>query len=204
MFPPSQQAAPAGPEEPHGAMPMEPPGQIPGMPPPEEAQVLYAKIVDTALQIMYADEFFPGAQERLQEQDDPVPVMAEIASMIAVRIYAQAASEGEEIPAPIFIDAGVALIHEVAELAEAVGKDVGVEDIEDAFLLAAETTREALINMGLVDRAELEEQAAEVRKTMSLDEFQKGAEMMDRAKGRASAAMGIVPPGPPETMEGFA
>ncbi len=125
----------------------------------------------------------------LAEANDPVEPMASIGAMIATKLYTEAMAAGDPIEPNAFLAGGVEIMREIGEFAVANGIELGQSDIEEAFLLASEMVREALVSMGLIDEEEMRQAAIAARKVIPPEELQQGMAMMDRAKQRVGEAL---------------
>jgi len=161
---PPQQAP--GPQAPGGQDPLE--SMNLEKPQKEIIKAFYLK----STEVLVNEKFLPAAEKMLQQFPSVEEAMAQIASTIVMRVYAQAREEGQDIPLELVVIAGALFMEEVGEFAMAAGKKIGPETIEDAFYRAADLFREMLERQGVVTDADLQDGYEALRQEYGDDTFE--------------------------------
>jgi len=114
-------------------------------------QELYNRTVTLFMTALYDKKMLPKHLAFIEKAADPVEGVAEVASLLTMRVYTKAREDGIEIPGDILLQAGkdeiVPLVVEVAE--EAGIAEFDQSQIDAAFYSAADKFTEAMRNMGV-------------------------------------------------------
>jgi hypothetical protein len=133
---------------------------------PEE-QAMYEQVVNNALEIMYPaneDALAPTIAAALAGSDNPIMNLATTAVSVAKGLVDSAKKAGTKIPGEILYHAGVAIVEELAEAAEAFKIHVySEEDIEQAFYQALDMFRSAGMETGDVDGEVLKSEFEQIK-----------------------------------------
>lgn len=153
------------------------PAQSVGQPNAQSADIEGDKktFVGIGMQMLYDKKFIPQAEKLLADGQNTIEDMAQIGSNIAMGAFKKAMEAGKDLDPMVMLEGGEQLMQEVAEFARASGADVSDEDVETAFISAADKFRQKAISQGMVTEEEL---AAESQK---LGEVAKNPEIQQRA-----------------------
>lgn len=136
-------------------MPQQPPEQGMGGDPmssevsPEEQQI-YNRAVSLFMLALYDEQMQTKTLDFIRNADTPAEGVAEVTSLIAMRVYAKAQEGGVEIPGDVMLHAGKdEFVPLVVELAEAAGiAEFDQNMIDAAFYLAADKFSNAMRAQG--------------------------------------------------------
>lgn len=130
----------------------------------DDEQRLYDAFVGGAKMMLF--DGGPGLQQTahyLQQAGDPVEAIADIASIIAGRVYTAARDKGEDIPADVLLHGGHEIVADVAELAQALGLgQFEPQQIDQAFYRAADKFGGMARQMGAYSDKQAEQDKADL------------------------------------------
>lgn len=137
------------------------PGQVKRASP--EEQRLYNRFVGLSMTLLYDEKFMQRAIEMIRSRENVMQGVAEVASLIAFRVYTEGKKQGQEIPASVVLHGGQEVITLVIEMAMAAGfPPMSDQEMQEAFFVAADTFREKMEQAGHLDPAQLEQDAQEI------------------------------------------
>lgn len=160
--------------------------------PEQEADV--SKFVTMGVELLINEKFMRGAQKMLDSIEPIEEAMAQIGSSIASRIYMEAAKSDQPLDMGIVLVGGVLLMGEIGEFAQAAGKEIGPEAVEDAFYRAADLFRDMLDTRGMIDQDEMMQTYDAMIEQYGEDTFEMIGEKVRNVRGAAA-------PTPPEGTE---
>lgn len=144
------------------------------------------KFVMMGTEMLIDEKFMQTAGELIQKYPSTEEGMAQVGTAIATRIYLQSVKEGNAIPLELVIIAGAVLMEEVAQFAQAAGKEIGPETVEDAFYRAADLFREILNSKGLLDEGEMSQGYEQLRQQYGDDTFEVIGQKVGNIKASAA------------------
>lgn len=144
-----------------GEQPMEEPMQEPSVEGPMEAnvspeeQAIYDQVIANAYKIIYTgDTVSPQVLKGLEGSENPMMNLATTAVTLITGLVESAKKAGQPIPEDVLYHAGVEIVEELAEIAEADKiHEYSEEEIEQAFYLGLDLFRQS----GLLDEEQLKQ-----------------------------------------------
>lgn len=158
-----------------------------------EQQASFDKFLAASRSLLFDDSFLEKGANIMSQAATTVDGMARIGASIASRIYMQAAKEGEIIETIVLVEAGRVFMNDIADFAKALNHEVSEDDIDDAYLMAADMVRKTLDDSGLLDREMMEKEAAQAREIFTEEDFNPIRERM--AKSRQAVSDNMIPGG---------
>lgn len=138
----AQRAGPAaaGDDGPPGAKPVTP-----------ELQQEYEKFVSMGLLMLFDEKTLSKTLDLLESSPNLIDTVAKVVSGVVVRLYAAARKQGEEITPEVVLHGGWEILTEVAALAVEAGiGELSEDDLETAFYIGADVTRQMMDKQGLI------------------------------------------------------
>lgn len=127
---------------------------------PEE-QAQYEQFVKNAFSLIYDEKTLPGVIENLKGDGDPIDGLAHTAAVITMQVAQSAEKSGVPVSDDVLMHGGIAILEDLAMLAEKAGvHSFGDEDLEAATLRAMDIGRELLAGAGRVDKGALKQEFA--------------------------------------------
>lgn len=120
-----------------------------GREPTDEEKAMHDRVYGLAAKLLYSDAFMPKAEQIFENAPTPVAAAATLATALGVKVVDAARKSGNEIPGASLLSAGWAVMQEIQDFArEVVGEELTQEQIEAAFLNAADQLSEAVQGKG--------------------------------------------------------
>jgi len=133
------------------------------------------RFVAAGMLMLYDDKAMKSAEKSLKDGMNTIEDMARIGNQIAFRIYSQAAEGGTQIDPEVVLTGGLQLMQEIGDFAREVGAEVSDEDIETAYVSAADKFRQMLLSKGLVTEEELADLATQIAELGDQEQIQGAA-----------------------------
>lgn len=148
---------------------------------PEQEQA-FEKFYATVVSLLFSDQFVEKGAKILSDASTVVDGMARIGSAIGTRVYLQAWKENDIIEPIVVVEAGRKAMEDVAEFAKALGYESTDEEIEDAYLMAADLMRKMLQDAGAWDEDNIKREASLLRDMVPDEDIEPYQERMANSR----------------------
>lgn len=159
------------------------------------------RFVGTGMLMLYDESFMAKAEAILSDGENTVEDMASLGSAIALRIYMAAKEKGNDLDPAVVLQGGFELMDQIGQFATETGVEVSPEDVETAYLSAADRFRQQLVSKGLLDEQEMAQQAEEIQKIIGPDQLKQAAMRVQDSRNRPPKSRALAQPAP--TDEGM-